>query len=226
MKHPQHIVAFYKEAFGLVLGGISPMNFVEFIDRAEESFFIGRRHELELNEAFGQALPYIVLYNSHGVFTYQRTAKVGENRLVGKYSIGIGGHIDAGDVKFKAHSIINVVETLASAARRELDEELVFSYNEHEQFSFSELDPVVRTSMAPQFVGVINDTSNEVGRVHYGMLMTMRVPDMFAIRCREEELTTLGFLDTHIDSDMIPYEQWSVLAIKHLINNGLLASEA
>ncbi len=224
MKHPQYIVAFYKEAFGLLTGGVSPMEFKEFMERAEQSFFVGRRHELELNEAFGQALPYIVLYNDGGVFTYQRTAKVGEKRLAGNYSIGIGGHIDAGDVKFKDHSIIDTVRTLADASRRELDEELVFS-TESEDFSFSELPPEVRIAMAPQFLGVINDTTNEVGRVHYGMLMAMRVPNMYSVRCREEELATIGFLDPEAEL-ATQYENWSNLARRHMIDNGLFAKAA
>lgn len=225
MKHPQHILAFYKEAFGMVLGGITPMTLADFLERAHQSLMVGRRHELEMNEAFGQVLPYVVLHNDGGIFTYQRTSKVGEQRLAGNYSVGIGGHIDASDVQFSKPSVIAVVDTLTGAMRRELDEELVFSYNDSEQFAFSELDPVVRLSMAPQFVGIINDTSNEVGRVHYGLLFTMRVPNMLAVRCREDELATIGFLSP--DTDVATsYENWSDLAIRHLNANGLFAQEA
>jgi predicted NUDIX family phosphoesterase len=226
MKHPQHILAFYKEAFGLVLGGVSPMTLPDFLERAHASLMVGRRHELELNEAFGQVLPYTVLYNDGGVFTYQRTSKVGEQRLAGNYSVGIGGHIDASDVAFAKPSVIHVVETFAGAMRRELDEELVFSYNDEEQFAFSELDPVQRVSMAPKFIGIINDTSNEVGRVHYGLLFTMRVPNMIGVRCREDELATIGFLDPNAEVASAPYENWSRLAIDHLKANGLFAQEA
>ncbi len=221
MKHPQYILAFHKESFGVVTSGIMPMTLGAFMACAEQSLFIGRRHELEMNPDFGQVLPYIMLYNSGGVFTYQRTSKVGEQRLAGNYSIGIGGHIDAADVAFSGPSIINVRDTFAGAMRRELDEELAFSYNDSEHFCFSELDPVQRVAMAPDFVGVINDTTNEVGRVHYGLLFKMRVPDMIAVRCREDELATVGFTDISADLSAMTFENWSVLAIEHLREHGL-----
>ncbi len=227
MKHPQHIVAFDKEAFGLIDTGISKMELKDLVDRAYQSLMLGRRHELESDERFGQALPYIVLFNSGGVFAYQRTKLVGEERLAGKESIGNGGHIDLSDVGVwgNAPSVINVTETIVNAVVRELDEELIFIDKDGTEYSHSTLPPHVRQYGLPKFWGMINDTSDPVGRVHYGILLGVAVPDDFAVRCREEELQTIGFVDP-AKYDTSNCENWSKLAVEFINANQLIAPTA
>lgn len=216
MKHPHYIVAFNKKMFGDVIEGIQPMNITDLKDRADKSTFIGRRHELETNEEFGQALPYIILTNSTGIFTYQRTKQIGEERLAGKKSIGIGGHIDAGDVKFIAPNVIYPMGTLAAAITREVSEELVFMNEAGEEIDLASLDMDAQHAIAPMMLGIINDTSDEVGRVHYGIFMSMRIPDNIKVRCREDELTTIGFIQQPSHEEAEGYESWSKLVIEFL----------
>jgi predicted NUDIX family phosphoesterase len=218
MKHPQYIVAFHKKQFGEVGDGITPMGIADLKERAERSLFIGRRHELEINEEFGQALPYVVVMNDTGIFTYRRTAKVGEQRLAGNYSIGIGGHIDANDVKFSDASIIHPLATIAAAITRELNEELVLT-KDGVDLSLEDLAPAVQQGMYPHMLGIINDTSNEVGRVHYGILMSIRIPDGFTVRCREEELETVGLIQKPESTE--GYENWSKLVLDFLFKDGV-----
>ena len=135
MKHPQHILAFEKATFGIEpLSGFIQMPPKAFFESAGKSLFIGRRAELETDERFGQALPYVVMYQrptefqtSPRVFTYQRTTKVGEERLAGALSVGGGGHVDIADVALNG-SVIDVVLTFARAIARELNEEFSFKH--------------------------------------------------------------------------------------------------
>lgn len=200
MKHPQHILAFDKKAFGIEgFEGLISMAPKTFFESATHSLFIGRREELEKDERFGQVLPYIVLYRrpnelqtSPRVFTYQRTNKVGEQRLAGNLSIGTGGHMDLADVVMQNNSVIDIVATFARGIARELNEEIAFRHAE--SLNILSFDQVrgAHPEFFPKFVGMINDTSNAVGRVHYGCVFALEVPEKYAPQCREEELTTIG----------------------------------
>ena len=68
------------------------------------------RCEAELNPAFKQIIPYIILANPDGrIFTTLRLG--GDERLRGQHSIGLGGHMDGG-------------EDIPTALYRELKEEV------------------------------------------------------------------------------------------------------
>jgi|SRR5579864_4810965 len=206
IKHRQHIVAFRKASFPLP-SGVSPINISEFIDGATSSIFIGRRHELEHNDEFGQALPYIVIRQGGHLFAYRRTKMVGEERLAGMRSIGIGGHVDLSDVRYSTDSIIDVVGTFAGAIRREMNEEVSFTDPEGKLLTFDQLEII------PTVVAMINDDSDDVGRVHYGILCLLNLPHGYTARVIEEELDNEGFTDP---AAIAGCENWSRLAIDYI----------
>lgn len=224
MKYPYHIAAFDKQAFGIVQDGINTMAIAELKERAEQSFILIRRHEAETDERFGQVLPYILLRQGDGLFTYQRTSKVGEQRLAGNFSVGIGGHVDMGDIAVWAGhgqpQMIDFLGTLASALGREVDEEIIFTDKDGKEYTLGNLPPDYKKSMTPDIIGIINDLSNPVGRVHYGILMVMTVPMELSVRCAEEELVTVGFQDLKTMTINEGFENWSRLAIEHLRATG------
>lgn len=190
MKHPQHILSFNKELFGELNDGFNHMAIQEFLRRSQASLWIGRREELEKNESFGQLLPYVVLYSqgedgSIRYFTYQRGKGVGESRLAGNFSIGIGGHVDLSDVQ-ERNSIIDVLGTINNAMAREVEEEVRFLDSNGQE---------VKPQLKPVFFGVINDLRDAVGRVHFGALYGIKIPHEVAVECREEELLAIGKLD-------------------------------
>jgi len=215
MKHPQHIFVFDKSRFPLE-PGINRIHVAEFKELAEQSIMLGRRHEMETDERFGQCLPYIVLKSDKGLFTYTRTKLVGEERLAGNHSVGLGGHVDAFDAQFRDKSLIDPLATFAASVGRELNEEVIFISPDGTEYALGMLPQEDRAGFIPQIVGIINDTSNEVGRVHYGILMVVNIPDGWNARCREAELTTVGFVSEPVDG---PYENWSTLAIKFFAEN-------
>lgn len=108
------------------------------------------RDEAEKNPDFKQIIGYTAVIHPFikKAFGYQRSIvdKVyDEKRLQGKYSWGISGHI-------KKYDDFNSL--IQSGLIRELYEELAF------EDGFSE----------PQLIGMINDDSDDVGKVHFGML--------------------------------------------------------
>lgn len=229
MKHPQHILAFDKSAFGINgLEGFVRIAPKQFFESAGKSLFIGRRAELESDERFGQVLPYIVLWTklSSGtkVFAYQRTKKVGEERLAGAISVGTGGHVDLLDVRSDDNSVIDIVTTFAVAIARELNEEIGFAYEESRELTFDAMRTAVAAqenrNIFPRFAGMINDPSNEVGRVHYGCVFSLEIPRGYLPFCREEELESIGLVDPGltlaIDSKSNHLENWSRIVLQNI----------
>ncbi len=215
MKHPQYILAFDKEAFGKDIAtsdGFVPMSLGSFVERAQRSLFVGRRHELETNERFGQFLPYIMLRQRGRTFVYNRTKLVGEERLAGLSSVGIGGHVDLADV-CESKSIIDFMGTMAVAVSRELTEEILFVDDMGHQWTVARLR-AEGVHFVPQFIGIINDQSNEVGRVHYGAVFVLEVPPEYKPICAEPELETVGMMDVF---DERKFESWSEILRREVL---------
>jgi predicted NUDIX family phosphoesterase len=145
-----------------------------FFDRHFCRFY--RRDLAEQDESYLQVIPYIVLlrYISSELhwFTYWRQPHASEQRLAGKRSIGLGGHIDIGDVLQSVpqltaemayiHQVTgeSIEELLYRAAIRELQEEIGLT-----------LDRKLLTPVQIFYVG-----TNPVGRVHVGVLFSAVIP--------------------------------------------------
>src|SRR5687768_834109 len=65
------------------------------LDRANN--FFTARAAAETNAELKQIIPYVILTHDDRVLHYVRGKKAGEQRLVAKGSIGIGGHMNDGD---------------------------------------------------------------------------------------------------------------------------------
>lgn len=98
------------------------------------------RSEMEADPRYKQIIPYLVFHHGGKLFLMQRTAKASEKRLAHKYSIGIGGHIRKSDM---------TSDSIIDWAYREFHEEVAY-----------------QGSISPTFLGILNDDTNEVGRVH------------------------------------------------------------
>jgi len=97
----------------------------------------------ERSEEWRQIIPYVVIRHGRDVFVLERTAKQTEARLHHKLSIGIGGHVNPG-------------YDLMAGLKKELDEEVR-----------------VGGKYTLTFVGMLNDESTEVGRVHLGAVFLL-----------------------------------------------------
>ena len=56
-----------------------------------------KRKDAETNPAYKQLIPYALLHCGSDVFVYRRGKLLAEKRLLGNYSLGIGGHISVTD---------------------------------------------------------------------------------------------------------------------------------
>ena len=103
------------------------------------------RAAMEDDETFKQVIPYLILKDGDRWFLMQRTKAGGDARLHDRYSIGVGGHVNPRDGGLDGD--------LTAALRREWLEELDVDFV-----------PEFR------FVGLLNDDTTPVGRVHVGLV--------------------------------------------------------
>lgn len=152
------------------------------------------RSQAESDPGFKQIIPYVVITDGERILHYVRGKKSGEQRLVAKGSIGIGGHINDED-----HSLFAMGEqAFREAVEREVNEEL----NVEGRFD-------------AKAVGLINDDSTEVGKVHFGVVHRLhRTAER--VRKRETVITQLAFLSVEeLRARRDQLETWSQLCLDH-----------
>lgn len=109
--------------------------------------FIPRAHA-ETNPAYKQIIPYIIFTFDKKIFVMQRKKTASEQRLANKYSLGIGGHVRQEDI---------TDGNIFTWAQREFQEEVNYS-----------------GSQEMSKVGILNDDSTDVGKVHLGMVLLIK----------------------------------------------------
>jgi predicted NUDIX family phosphoesterase len=162
---------------------------------ARENNFFTPRGPAETNPTLKQIIPYVLLVHEGSVFHYVRGKKSGEQRLVAKGSIGIGGHMNDGD----EHLFALDREAYNAAVQREVSEEV-------------HLD----TTYTNHIVALMNDDSSEVGRVHLGVVHVFQLASADA-RKREAQITEAGFLSAaELRARRDALETWSQCCVDRL----------
>jgi predicted NUDIX family phosphoesterase len=162
---------------------------------ARENNFFAPRSSAETDPTLKQIIPYTLLVHEGRVLHYVRGKKAGEQRLVAKGSIGIGGHINDHDEGLFAMDRA----AYEAAVRREVGEELRVgaSYTDHA-------------------VALLNDDSNEVGRVHLGVVHVFHLSSA-DVQKGEAMITELQFLDrAGLAVHRERMESWSQICFDHL----------
>jgi len=148
-----------------------PEKYLKAILSRGNNFFIPRP-EAEINPAYKQIIPYALIAFEKTVLHYVRGKKAGEQRLVAKGSIGIGGHMNETDESLFAMD----EEAYRAGVEREVNEEIK-----------------IDTPFEDRIVALLNDDSTEVGRVHLGIvhIFKLKKPN---VQKREAMITGVTFL--------------------------------
>ncbi|WZO95923.1 phosphoesterase [Isosphaeraceae bacterium EP7] len=150
------------------------------------------RREVEDDPGFKQIIPYVVFRAGDLVFAYTRGGSGGEARLRKLRSLGVGGHVAEEDADGRG-----TLEAYEIALRRELDEEV-------------KVDSPGRLSR----IGLINDDSTPVGRVHLGVvhLYELDRPEVIPL---EDSLADPVFLPVvDLPALSAEFETWSQVCIE------------
>ena len=181
------------------LGNFQGLNFEPqkylntFLSRGN-NFFL-QRAEAETNPAYKQIIPYALIAFENTVVYYVRGKKAGEQRLVAKGSIGIGGHMNETDESLFAMD----EDAYRAGVEREVNEEIK-----------------INTSFEDRIVALLNDDSTEVGRVHLGIVHLFKLKEP-KVQKREAMITGLTFLtkDQLLDR-RTTLETWSQICLDSL----------
>jgi predicted NUDIX family phosphoesterase len=148
-----------------------PEKYLKALLSRGSNFFIPRP-EAETNPIYKQIIPYALIAFEKTVLHYVRGKKAGEQRLVAKGSIGIGGHMNETDESLFALD----EQAYRAGVEREVNEEIK-----------------IDTSFEDQIVALLNDDSTEVGRVHLGIVHIFKLKEP-RVQKREAMITGLNFL--------------------------------
>lgn len=153
------------------------------------------RAQAETNPAVKQIIPYVVITDGKSVLHYVRGKKAGEQRLVAKGSVGIGGHINDEDHTLFAFGM----QAFQDAVKREVCEELA-----------------IQGEFNARPVGLINDDSTEVGRVHFGVVHVLFcTPEQ--VKKNEQVITQVEFVSIEeLKAKREQMETWSQLCLDNL----------
>ena len=177
---------------GLAVGG---GEYLTFLAQPENTRFISRA-AAETDPSWKQIIPYIVLHCAGSVLLYRRGARGGEARLHALHSIGFGGHVASGDETLFAGGW----RTYLDGARRELEEEVALAPD---------------AIAGERIVGVINDDSVEVGRVHFGVVHVCDLRRQEARR-REAQIAAPRWIEVGaLNVGGVELETWSALVVRH-----------
>lgn len=126
------------------------------------------RHKAEEDDSLKQLIPYFLICHEGRIWCYVRGKKSGEERLIAKASIGIGGHINNEDLNLFG-------DIYSTAALRELEEEVR-----------------IGGAYTQKVVALLNDDQTPVGRVHLGVIHVLRTQSPDVVK-REGVITESGF---------------------------------
>ncbi|MEO5719607.1 MAG: hypothetical protein ABIR29_13695 [Chthoniobacterales bacterium] len=171
-----------------------PQPYLDAILARGNNHFLARA-TAETDPSHKQIIPYAILVCGDRVLHYVRGKKAGEQRLVAKGSIGIGGHMNDGDESLFAWD----EEAYRAGVEREVNEEVE-----------------IATPFEDRIVALLNDDTTEVGRVHLGVVHVFRLEEA-KVQKRESMITNLTFLSkAELLERRDSLETWSQICVDHL----------
>ena len=171
-----------------------PENYLAALLSRGNNFF-SPRVQAENDPTYKQIIPYVLLAFKNKILYYVRGKKAGEQRLVAKGSIGIGGHMNETD-----ESLFALDEhAYRAGVEREVNEEIK-----------------IDVQFQDRIVALLNDDTTEVGRVHLGIVHVFDLAEQ-KVEKREAMITNLTFLSkAELVARRESLETWSQICLDSL----------
>ncbi|MFP4568049.1 MAG: NUDIX domain-containing protein [Candidatus Woesearchaeota archaeon] len=180
--------------------GFKPQNQEDFETKILKNYEFIKRGIAEEDPNYKQPIAYAIILNpqTKKIFTFQRAKKdknYTEKRLQGKWALGVGGHIEKIDDDSK--------NPIYASMLREINEEVN-----------------IHGKITPKIIGYINDDSNSVGKVHFGIIYIIQT-DAEIITPKDAEmesgkLITMNELEQLVLSRDEQIEEWTKIALNPL----------
>ena len=174
MNPPDENILVIKRSLFDELGSFQGLNFetekyLAVILSRGNNFFLPRA-QAETDPAYKQIIPYVLVAFENSVLHYVRGKKAGEQRLVAKGSIGIGGHMNETDESLFAMD----EQAYRAGVEREVNEEIK-----------------IDARFEDRIVALLNDDTTDVGRVHLGIVHVFKLAEP-KVDKREAMITNLA----------------------------------
>lgn len=140
--------------------GLKEVDFEQYLNIINDKKEFLPRSVMETDFGYKQIIPYLVYTYQGKYFLMQRKSDASEARLRNKLTLGIGGHIRQEDMEpyyAEASKGLEKGNSLFAWALREFHEEVEYAGN---------------VSVKP--LGILNDDSNDVGKVHIGFVFLLQ----------------------------------------------------
>ena len=199
MSQPEENVLVVRRSLFDELGSFHGLNFepdkyLPALLSRGNNFFLPRA-QAENDPTHKQIIPYAIIAHGKTVLHYVRGKKAGEQRLVAKGSIGIGGHMNDTDESLFAWD----EAAYRAGVEREVNEEIN-----------------IEAPFEDRIVALLNDDTTEVGRVHLGIVHVFRLTEPKVAK-REAMITNLSFLSQEeLLARRDNLETWSQLCLDSL----------
>ena len=196
MKPPDENILVIRRSLFDELGSFQGLNFetekyLGAILSRGNNFFLPRA-QAESDPAYKQIIPYALIAFEDRVLYYVRGKKAGEQRLVAKGSIGIGGHMNEGDESLFAWD----EQAYRAGVEREVNEEIK-----------------IDAQFEDRIVALLNDDTTDVGRVHLGIVHVFKLAEP-KVEKREAMITNLAFLSkAELGARRDSLESWSQICV-------------
>lgn len=170
--------------------------YLEAILDPANNFFMDRG-KAEDDPSFKQIIPYALFHHNGKYLHYTRGKSGGESRLHAQGSVGVGGHINPVDERADPLG----KATYLAGVEREIDEELNITGGHQNRI-----------------VGLLNDDSNDVGKVHLGVVHIFDL-ESENVTSAEDALANLAFQSSEDLTGKLhgSLETWSRFCIDELI---------
>jgi predicted NUDIX family phosphoesterase len=199
MNPPDENILVIKRSLFDELGNFQGLNFqaekyLSVILSRGNNFFLPRA-QAERDPTHKQIIPYVLVAFENSVLHYVRGKKAGEQRLVAKGSIGIGGHMNETDESL----FVMDEQAYRAGVEREVNEEIK-----------------IGIPFEDRTVALLNDDSTEVGRVHLGIVHVFKLAAP-KVEKREAMITGLTFLTKkELTARRESLESWSQICVDSL----------
>jgi predicted NUDIX family phosphoesterase len=162
---------------------------------SRENNFFAPRSSAETDPSLKQIIPYALIVSEGKILRYIRGKRAGEQRLVSKGSVGIGGHMNDHDEGLFALDD----QAYLAGVLREVEEEVQ-----------------IAPPISNRIVALLNDDSTEVGQVHLGVIHVITLERPVAEK-RESVITSLKFLTAEeLRAERESLEGWSQICVDNL----------
>ncbi len=158
------------------------------------------RSEVEDNPSYKQLISYTLFVSDKRIFVMKRLNAQGEERLHGRLSVGVGGHMNpVPEIPWPGRRRISDLKNILLANTfREIREEVALAGN----------PPV-------GILGILNDDQDDVGKVHLGVVSAVRLPSPL-LAVKEKDKMLGAWVEMSKLHHLGKFESWSALLLNTL----------